>query len=186
MSKIISKTLILTGFLFMSALVFSKTENDLHNLNDELYERDLIEKRLSSDCDESNYQDYIYTRGRHYCFLVDADLSELDLSGANLYGADMQGANLNKTNLTEADVRFVNFEEADLSETIFTEANGMFSVFSHSNATEADFTDTDLDYSDWSFANVTDTIFDGAVLFDAIYDEKDLRYYGKTKGAWFD
>ena len=95
MFKAISKTLILTGFLFVSALAFSQSE-----------------------CNADNYMDFIYTEGTHNCDLREADLRQKDLSEANFKGADCRGADFWLSRLSEADFTGANCAGANFDRTI--------------------------------------------------------------------
>ena len=152
MFKMISRTLILTGFLFMSALVFAQSE-----------------------CNESNYRDFIYTPGVHNC-----DLRGGDFKGADCREANFAGADLRETNFEGADCRGADFTGARLIRAWLKEGN-----FSEANFSVANFFSAYCRGANFSKAIFSKTIFTNADCREANFNMAVFRDVTKFEGAFF-
>ena len=89
MFKTISKTLILTGFLFMSALAFANHE-----------------------CDHTNFRDYMASGSIQGCNLSFLNFGDFDMSNKNWGGVNFQRSRFYNVDMSFSDFRSANFQNA--------------------------------------------------------------------------
>ena len=117
-----------------------------------------------SQCNEFNWQEYY--PDMMGCQLSGADLAGTFLAYTNLTGADLTGANLYQAYLKEA-----NLTGADLTGANLYGANLVFADLS-----DANFSDTFCYGAFFVLATLEGTIFDGADLTFAFFDENGDFY----------
>ena len=112
---------------------------------------------IYSQCDETNWQEYYPELSG--CYLVEADLWNVDFSGANLSYANLSSANLSSANLIEAILI-----EAILIETYLSGANLLYADLSGANLYEANLYESNLYGANLYGANLTDAYLSVANL----------------------
>ena len=134
---------------------------------------------LYSQCNESNWQDFY------------PNMQGCNLEGANLYQANLSDANLNEANLMYADLRGADLSNTSLLLANLMQTNLWLANLSNSNLTGAFLSNAYLYQANLSNANFTNascwatffvevvlenTIFDGAYLIYAIFDNNEDGY----------
>ncbi len=143
-----------------------------------------------SQCNESNWEEYYPDMAN--CDLEGANLARrylgwANLQGANLSGADLFSADVNSSDLTGADLSgailmLTNFYAANLTDADLTDADVKYSTF-NGDLTGADFSLTNCYGAFFVGANLNNTIFDGAHLIYAYFDENWDTYDDMSYGA---
>ena len=132
-----------------------------------------------SQCNESNWQEYY--PNMEGCDLEGANLymenlSGADLTEANLMQADLRGADLSNANLLGANLLGANLLQADLSNANLLGAWLGGAYLYQANFSNANLTDTNCWASFFVGTILENTIFDGADLTYAIFDENEDTY----------
>ena len=127
MTKIISRLAVVAGFLlaFSGCRLIQKSQAASE---DSKSPSNRAVANTQSECNASNYRDFIDRHGVHKCNLRRTMLYEADFRGANCIGADFTGAILTRANFAGANCRDADFsgvvyyESAIFRETILIDA----------------------------------------------------------------
>lgn len=114
-------------------------------------------------------QDLRHVLGRD-AFLANAELEGADLSWARLEGVDLRSANLKSSKLLRASLTKGKLQWADLTDASLLSAELTSARLSGANILSADFSDAIMQQANLAGTNGGETIFESAVLQEAIFE----------------